>query len=325
MNQMKGKVVLITGSNEGIGKQTAYELASMGATVLLHAKDFLRGSAVLNCLRKKLPAAAFDLFIADFGRRHEIEQMATDIKAAYRKVDVLVNNESVFMDERKLTADTIEQTFSINHLAPFFLTHLLLPLLRNAAGARIINVCSHAHYIAKFDIRNLQGEKAFDGTTSYCLSKLCNLLFTYALAEKLDPQQISVNAVHPGSFAVSARKNLFGQPAGQTDEDGADTIVYLASSDEVYAASGMYFSTRMPVQSSYASYNKKFQDKLWKLSEHLAIINGYTTSIDKFSFSRPVRPQNFFREKAGRIVSRIRSWLADESPTSKYYYQDNRG
>ena len=283
MNQMKGKIVLITGCTDGIGQQTAYELALGGAVVLLHAKDFTKGSAVLRSLIDEVPTASFDLFIANLANRQEIEQMVNDVRSVYSKLDVLINNEAVYLDQRKLTDNTIEKTFSVNHLAPFLLTHLLLPLLKNAGNARIINVSSHAHFTAKFDIRNLQGEKSFDGTKAFCSSKLCNLLFTYSLAEKLKGFPISVNAVHTGNYQPLASTRLFGQFAGQTDEDGADTIVFLSCSDEAGKTSGMYYASRLPVQSSYNSYSRKYQQQLWNASERLSLIGNYFPLVDSLT------------------------------------------
>jgi NAD(P)-dependent dehydrogenase (short-subunit alcohol dehydrogenase family) len=323
MNQMKGKIVLVTGSTNGIGKQTAIELAASGATVLIHARSFSEGTPVLELLRKDLPGASFDLFIADFEVQNEIDRMAAEIKSTYNRLDVLVNNAAVHMEERKLTVDTIEKTFSVNHLAPFLLTHLLLPLLKNSISPRIINVSSHAHYVAQFNIQNIQGEKSFNGIKVYCCSKLCNLLFTYALAEKLRNQNIVVNAVHPGMIRTGTDRKLFGECAGGTVEDGADTIAFLACSEEIKNVSGMYFMSRLPVQSSYHSYNKIYQRQLWKLSEQLTMIYNYDPAWAKHTIPFVTRLRADIIKIARFIIGKMKTKIAPARKATPFYYQKN--
>ncbi|MET0636750.1 MAG: SDR family NAD(P)-dependent oxidoreductase [Chitinophagaceae bacterium] len=272
---MKDKIVLVTGSTSGIGMQVAIELAGRGATVLIHARTVIKGSETLEMLRQQLPAASFNVFISDFEKQHEIEQMAREIRLAYTRLDILVNNAAVYMERRGLTTDTIETTFAVNHLAPFLLTQLLLPLLQSSPFARIINVSSHTHYTAQFNVNNLQGELSYIGTKIYCCSKLCNLLFTYMLAEKLKDKNIMVNAVHPGFITTRLYKTLFGDFDSESLKDGADTIAFLASSDAVKNITGMYFMGRMPSKSSAISYKKRYQQQLWKMSEKLTMIRDY--------------------------------------------------
>lgn len=323
MNQLKGKIVLITGCIDGIGQQTAYELALGGAVILLHAREFAKGSAVLQSLRDKVPSASFDLFIANFEMRQEIEQMANDIKSVYSKIDVLINNEAVYLNERKLTGNTIEKMFAINHLAPFLLTHLFLPMLKNAGAARIINVSSHAHYIAKFDVRNLQGEKSFDGTKAFCNSKLCNLLFTYSLSDKLRGLPICVNAVHTGNYQPATNTMLFGQFSGQTDEDGADTIVFLACSDEAGKTSGLYYASRLPVQSSYISYSRKYQHQLWDASERLTIIGSYFPIQDSLTGTYCKPKRGGLKQTLKNVALKIKAIFAGAGSAGPFFYQEN--
>lgn len=281
MNEMKGKIVLITGCTDGVAKQTAYALAAAGAVILIHARDFTSGTAALRTLQDRLPHGFFDLFIGNFETQSEVEQLAKDIQFAYPKIDVLVNNETLYVEDRRLTGESIEKTFAVNHLAAFLLTHLLLPLLKNAGSAMVINVSSNAHFMARFDRNNLQGEKKFDGTAAFCSSKLCNLLFTYALAERLEGQHVYVNAVDTGFFVQGNPDHPISRLPGQADEEGADTIVFLATTAEVATASGMYFMSRMPVESSYASYNRRSQQQLWRISEQLAMIENYFPFAEK--------------------------------------------
>jgi len=271
---MKGKIVLITGSTSGIGKQTAVELAGLGATVLLHARTAEEGLPVISQLQKNMPSASFDLFVADFEKQQQVQKMVVEIETAYTKLDVLINNAALYSSERKLTEDSIEKTFAVNHLAPFLLAHLLMPLLKNAAAPRIINVSSQAHFQGHFDICNLQGEKTYDGVDMYCSSKLCNLLFTYQLASKLENQSIMVNAVHPGLVATDLYLGLFTEFDNEPVHDAAETIVYMACSPEVEIVTGEYFLSGIPILSSYNSYIKKYQRQLWELSERLTSIDS---------------------------------------------------
>jgi short-subunit dehydrogenase len=147
-------------------------------------------------------------------------------------------------------------------------------LMKNAAAPRIINVSSQAHFQADFDIRNLQGEKSYNGVDMYCASKLCNLLFTYQLAVKLQQQSITVNAVHPGLVATDLYLDLFTEFDGELPQDAAETIVFMASSSEVEIVTGEYFMSGIPIQSSYNSYIKKYQRQLWEMSERLTGIES---------------------------------------------------
>ncbi|HTL10722.1 MAG TPA: SDR family NAD(P)-dependent oxidoreductase [Chitinophagaceae bacterium] len=321
MNQMKGKIVLITGCTNSIGKQTAIELAGAGAIVLLHANDFSKGTAVLHSLRSSLPNAYFDLFIARLEVKADMVQMARDITMAYPKLDVLINNESLYCEERTVSEEGIETSFAINHLAPFTLTHLLLPWLINAGNARVINVSSHAHFIAQFDVHNLQGEAHYNGTKMFNCAKLCNLLFTYALARQLEGQGICVNAVHPGSVELGYPGWMSDELPGQTAEDGADTIVFMASSAEVNNLSGMYFMSRLPVQSSYGSYSRKHQRQLWKLSERLANIEHYFPA--QLAGQRIAQKHNGLVRVMRQAASKVSSLLAGALMGGPFYYQEN--
>ena len=272
MQIMNGKIVLITGSSSGIGRQAAIELAGLGATVLVHACNAGIGKQLIESLRNEIPSGSFDLFIANFEVQDEIQRMAQEIKSTYSKLDVLVNNAAIYTEERKITRDTVEKMFAVNHLGSFLITHLLLPWLQKSGNPRIINVSSHAHYTAQFKLHNLQGEKTFNAVKRYSCTKLYNILFTYQLAAKLKDQNISVNALHPGFTNTEMYVKLFGEFDAGTLSDSADTIVYLASSAEVSHSTGLYYMSRLPVASSAFSYRKKYQRQLWKISERLTMV-----------------------------------------------------
>ncbi|MDD1742898.1 MAG: SDR family NAD(P)-dependent oxidoreductase [Methanotrichaceae archaeon] len=169
---MENKVILVTGSTDGIGKQTALGLASMAAQVNLHGRDREKAHAVLEEIRYKTGNNRLGLLIADFSSQKQIVKLAADIKERHDRLHVLINNAGTFMRERKLTEDGIEMTFAVNYMAPFILTSELLGLLKESASSRIINVASVAHWNAKIDWNNLQGERGYDGFQAYCFVKI---------------------------------------------------------------------------------------------------------------------------------------------------------
>ena len=183
---MENKVVLITGATDGIGKETALQMACMGATVLVHGRDKEKGSRVLDAIKNELSNATVNLYTADFSSLADVKRMAQEIIQEQRKLHVLVNNAGNYYKKRLLSSDGIEMTMAVNHFAPFLLTYLLLDLVKASAPTRIVNVASSAHKTIKsVDFENLQGETNYDGFTAYSLSKLGNVLFTQSLAEKV--------------------------------------------------------------------------------------------------------------------------------------------
>lgn len=183
---MENKTVLVTGRTDGIGRETALQLARMGARVLVHGRDKEKGTQVLNDINREPCKEKASLYLADFSSLADVKRMAEDIKREQTELYVLVNNAGNFYEERFLSADNIEMTMAVNHFAPFLLTLLLLELLEARAPARIDNVASSAHkLIRSVDFENLQEGTNNDGFTAYSLSKLGNVLFTQSLADKL--------------------------------------------------------------------------------------------------------------------------------------------
>lgn len=264
---MKGKITFITGSTDGIGKQTALELARMGATVLLHGRDPARGQAVLEAIRKATGNESLDLFIADLASLKQVRQLAAEVQGKYNRLHVLINNAGVVMPRRQLTEDGFETTFAVNHLSHFLLTRLLLGRLKASAPARIINVSSNLHNGGRIDFDNLQGERNFSGYGAYSLSKLANVLFTYELAERLKGAGVTVNALHPGVIATKMLREGFG---GGSLEVGAETPVYLAVSPKVQDITGKYFVRKRIEESAAVTYDQKLRQKLWEVSERLS-------------------------------------------------------
>ncbi len=195
---LKGRTVLVTGSTDGIGKATALGLARMGAKVLLHGRDPVKGRRVREEIARTTGSYQLDLFIVDLSSQKQVRKLAAEVVEKHKRLHVLINNAGIFQAERRLTDDGLETTFAVNYLAPFLLTHELLELLDESSPSRIINVASIAHLNAKVDWNNMQGERWYDGFQTYALSKLGIVLFTFELAERLKASTVTANCLHPG-------------------------------------------------------------------------------------------------------------------------------
>lgn len=259
------KIVLITGSTDGIGKQTAFELANLGYQIIIHGRDENRARNVVDEIKNKTGNSNIDFVVADFSEFEPIKKMADDLRSKYDKIDVLINNAGVFLNQRKTNSRGIELTFMINHLAHFYLTYLIFDLLKKSDDGRIINVSSVAHESADFDEEDFMLVKNYSGYTAYVNSKLYNLWFTYKLHRSLNNSKVKVYALHPG---VISTKLLYAgfKMSGSPLTVGAETPVYLASSDDVINLSGKYFIKKKPSKSSKLSYDEKLQEKLWDYS-----------------------------------------------------------
>lgn len=266
---MKSSVVVITGSTDGIGRQAALELAATGATIVVHGRDRARGQKAVSEIRSATGNEHVDLLIADLSSLRQVRGLANEILVRYHRIDVLINNAGVYMKTRVLTEDGAELTFAVNHLAPFLLTNLLLERLKKSSPARIITVSSVAHMRGTLDFDNLQGEKTFGAYEAYSRSKLANVLFTYELARRLEGTGVTANCLHPGVIATKLLRAGFSF-SGAPVENGASTIVYLATSPEVEKVSGGYFENRRAVSSSRLTHNEDCQKRLWEVSEGLS-------------------------------------------------------
>lgn len=234
-------LILVTGATDGIGKQTAIMLAQRGARVIVHGRTPERAAAAAEDVAQQAGTPWVGQAWADFTSLAEIHGMAEQIMATYDRLDVLVNNAGVFMRERVLTRDGFEATYAVNFLAPFALTHLLLPHLLRSAGARVINVSSNTHIRCRFDWENLQGEREWDDSIAYATSKLALVLFNAELARRLVSPRICCNALHPGVVATKLLKEGFGVEGIDSLEKGAAGAVYLALSEEGGRSTGKYY------------------------------------------------------------------------------------
>jgi retinol dehydrogenase 14 len=264
MMAMNDKVVLVTGSTDGIGRATALGLARLGAHVLVHGRDAQRVAAAT----REVDAAGLggaEGLVADLSIQDDVRRLAQQVRRAAPRLDVLVNNAGVYMRDRRITKDGVEHTFAVNVLAPFLLTELLREALAAAAPSRIVNVASGAHYRADLHLTDFCGAEPWHGGEAYGSSKLALVLLTLEAAERLGPAGITVNALHPG--VVRTKLLRAGWPysagVGRSVERGAAGPVYLASSAEVATVSGAYFSGTRRDEPSPLAADAELRRRLW--------------------------------------------------------------
>jgi retinol dehydrogenase-14 len=277
---MAGKSVLVTGGTGGIGKATAIGLAALGARVGITGRDQARTEAAAAAIRATPGSPAVDAFAADLSVQAGVRRLAAQVLDTYPRLDVLVNNAGGFWAHRHVTADGLEHTFALNHLAPFLLTSLLLDRLTASAPARIITVSSGVHARGRIDFDDLQAERNYSGQRAYSQSKLANVMFTYELGRRLDGTGVTATVLHPGvvrtSFGAEDQAASLAVMIGvarlfmKTPVQGADTPIYLASSPEVEGITGRYFVNRKPKTSGKASYDTAAAARLWQVSADLA-------------------------------------------------------
>lgn len=267
-NMMTPKTILITGATDGIGRQTALELARMGHHILVHGRSETRGKQVVKEIQQASKNPNVELVLADFASLDAVRKLAAHVNATYPRLDILINNAGMFAGERTLTTDGLETTFAVNHLAPFLLTNLLLDRIKDSAPARIVHVSSGTHHSGQIEWDNLQGEKHYSGYEAYSRSKLANVLFAYALAERLGGTNVTSNALHPGVIGTKLLRTGWGG-SGNDLARGAETSVYVATAPELEHVTGRYFDNKRETASSTASHDKKLQAQLWQVSAQL--------------------------------------------------------
>jgi retinol dehydrogenase 14 len=285
VSQLAGKSVLVTGGTGGIGKATAVGLAALGARVGITGRDRARAAGAAADIRAATGNHAVDGFAADMSAQAEVRRLAAQLLDTYQRLDVLVNNVGGFWAHRHVTADGLEHTFALNHLAPFLLTNLLLDRLTASAPARIVTVSSGAHAQGRLDFDDLQGERNYSGQRAYNQSKLANVMFSYELARRLQGTGVTATVCHPGvvrtSFGAEDQAAYFvivsrlARPFMKTPARGALTPVHLASSPEVEGVTGQYFANRKPKTSSKTSYDTAAAARLWQVS---AALTGLTAA-----------------------------------------------
>jgi NAD(P)-dependent dehydrogenase (short-subunit alcohol dehydrogenase family) len=271
---MAHPIILVTGSTDGIGKATTAALLSRDAEVIIHGRNAKKGQNVQRELKEKTGRERPDLLIADLSEQQQVRGLAEDLLSNYTRLDVLINNAGTYEKVRKVTADGVEMTFAVNYLAPFVLTHSLLPLLKKSAPSRIVSVASSAHEdVDRFDWDNLQGDRHYDPWDTYAHSKFADIVFTYMLARNIDGSGVTVNCLHPGVVNTKMLRSAFPAMPGITPEQGALTSVNLAVSPDVAFVSGQYFEDQKPVRSSALTYDRSVQERLWKVAEALTNVD----------------------------------------------------
>jgi NAD(P)-dependent dehydrogenase (short-subunit alcohol dehydrogenase family) len=277
---MQGKTILISGATNGIGKQSALELAKMGAQVVIIGRNKARTDETLREIQTASGNKDVHALIADLSSMAEVRRVAEDFKKQFSRLDVLLNNAGGVFQSRQETVDGYEMTFALNHLSYFLLTELLLDMLKASAPSRIVNVSSDLQSGATINFDDLQSKQSYGigGFRAYGQSKLMNVMFTYELARRLAGTGVTVNVLHPGVVNTGFGRNnkgLMGLAMSLMAfftlkvEDGAKTSVYLASSPEVEGMTGKYFDKCKPKQSTAASYDEAAQKRLWDISEQL--------------------------------------------------------
>lgn len=276
---MSGQTALVTGATGGIGLATAVALAGLGARVGVVGRDEKRTAAAVQAVLAVPGSGGADGFLADFSDPREVRALAAEVLAAYSRLDVLVNNAGGYWSDRHVSADGLEWTFAVNHLAPFLLTSLLEERLRESAPARIVTVASDAHRAGRIEFDDLQAERGYAGMRAYAQSKLANILFTRELARRLSGSGVAAYSVHPGTvrtgFAREDASRLFrlvlraGALLMKSPEQGALTSVYAASSPELVGRTGEYLAkSRVAKPSARAQYDVAAA-RLWSVSEDL--------------------------------------------------------
>jgi len=276
---MNGKVCLVTGATDGIGKVSARVLAELGAKVIIVGRNPEKSAIVLDELRSISGNENIDLLMADLAVMQEVRDLAEQVISRYDRIDVLLNNAGGYFTKHEITSDGLEMTFALNHMSYFLLTNKLMELLKYSAPARIVNVSSNAHYGVDMEFENLNGEQEYKAWKAYQKSKLANVLFTYELLKKV-PGNITVNCLHPGFVATNFGHNnggFFGpvlkiaQRISAIDpEEGAKTSIFLCSAPEVKGVSGKYFYKCQPKTSSRESRNMDTGKRLWQISSDIA-------------------------------------------------------
>jgi len=285
-NLMAGKIVLITGGTGGIGKATAIGLARLGARVGITGRDLARAEQAATEIRAASGNPTVDGFAADLSSQAEVRRLAVAVLATYPRLDVLVNNVGGFWAHRHPTADGLEHTFALNHLASFLLTNLLLDRLKASAPARVVTVSSHVQAEGRLDFDDLQSGCSYSGQAAYSQSKLANVMFTNELARRLEGTGVTANSLHPGivrtNFGAEDQARLFtvmsklALPFLKTPAQGAQASIYLASSPDMDGVTGEFFANGKPKTANRVTYDTDMTARLWNVSADLV---GITSAI----------------------------------------------
>jgi NAD(P)-dependent dehydrogenase (short-subunit alcohol dehydrogenase family) len=265
------KRILITGSTDGIGQETARQLALQGHEILIHGRNAHRVERTTSQLKEATGNENIVGYVSDLASLREVTKMALTIRDNYESLDVLLNNAGILQPVWEKTVDGFEQTFQVNYLAPFLLTHLLLPLLQKSEQGRIINVSSMIHS-NRIDFDDLELRQHFDGSAAYSATKLYNILFTFKLARMLSGSPVTSNCLHPGVIGTKLLRQNWGM-SGASVSEGAKISVYLATEETLSKTSGRYFVNSHPANPAAVAQDKEVQDRLWQIT--LGLVSNY--------------------------------------------------
>lgn len=271
---MAARVALVTGSTDGIGRQTARQLAAKGMKVIVHGRSKPKVDTALAWLREQLPGGDFDGVAFDLGQLAEVRRGAAQVLERAPELHVLVNNAGIFASERVVTGDGIEATLAVNYVGPFLLTELLGPRLTDSADggapSRVINISSVAHTRGRIHLTDLQLASSWTGYAAYAQSKLAQVMHALTLADRHEPSKLLAYSVHPGVVGTKLLRQGFGPVQGIAPDDGAKTSVLLASGLAEDEPSGSYYSDGVAVAPAGAARDADVREKLWNLSVQLA-------------------------------------------------------
>jgi NAD(P)-dependent dehydrogenase (short-subunit alcohol dehydrogenase family) len=266
----QGQTILITGSTDGVGRHVALELATVGATVLIHGRSWERAESLLGEIRKRgNNAAAF--YQADLSSLSEVRGLAAAICKDHERLDVLINNAGIGSRsggaQRRTSVEGYELRFAVNYLAGFLLTRLLLPLIVASAPARIVNVASAGQYPIDFD--DVMLTRGYDGGRAYAQSKLAQIMFTVDLAHELEGSGVTVNCLHPATYMDTTMVREAGASPMSTVDEGAAAILNLVRSPALEGRSGLYFDRQRESRANPQAYDAAARDRLRRLSLEL--------------------------------------------------------
>lgn len=287
MNGMTGKVCIVTGSNSGIGKETALGLAQMGAYVVMVVRNMERGGKARAEIINKSGNSSIDLMNCDLSLMNSIRKFAEEFRGKYNRLDVLINNAGTTFNSQEVTIEGLERTLAVDYFGPFLLTHELLPLLKSSAPSRIINLSSGLQKSGQVDLDGLKGEKEFNhsGPSVYANAKLMVTMFTYELARRLEGTGVTANVVLPGFVATNLGRNsgslvssiMFKlvRPMQVSAKKGAETSLYVASSEDVSNVTGKCFSKKQEKTTPQISQDRQLQKQLWEKTLEILGLTSY--------------------------------------------------
>ena len=285
MSLVEGKNCLITGATSGIGRSTALALSEMGANIFFIARNQKKAEELSEGI-EKVSGKSPNAIIADLSSFKQIERAAEEYKSLNKPIDVLLNNAGIMNTERRVTEDGLEEVFAVNHLAYFLLTNLLIEKILESGLKRVVNVSSDAHrFLKSMNFDDLHSEKEFKMFTAYGQSKLANILFTKKLSTLYQDKGLTTNCLHPGFVSTSIGTQNKNRPflahlikwisplIGKTSDKGAETSIYLCSSEEVSNTSGEYFIDCKKAPITKGAESKEDAERLWKISLELTGLN----------------------------------------------------